>query len=102
MQMQISWEFFYGFQNYLGGIFYVLMTRLFYVWAYYQSESFHLIFYQQMADDVNFTAPNNILNVKRVFDYIWYHDSNLPVGFVEYDFDYNLGLLCVWEIESTK
>ena len=41
----------------------------------------------QMAYYVQFTAPNNKLNVKSSQGYIWYHYSHLSVGVVGYDFE---------------
>ena len=42
-------------------VVYVLKTGLFHVWdwASYHSETFYLIFLNQIADDVSFTASNN-------------------------------------------
>ena len=54
-----------------------------------------------MAYDVNFTSPNYKLQVKCMLHYIGHH-SSLSFGVVGYDFDYDLGPVCVGEIDSTK
>ena len=45
----------------------------------------------QMVYDVSFTAESNKLIVESLLDYIYYHYSNMSVGVVGYDFDYDLG-----------
>ena len=55
-----------------------------------------------MVYDINFTAPTNRLNFKRLLGYIWYLYSNMSVGVSGMFLTMVLVGVQVGEIESTK
>ena len=49
----------------------------------------------QLAYDKQSTAPSNQISFRSLVGYIWYCYSDMSVGAVEYDFDYDSDLyLC--------
>ena len=54
---------------------------------------------------VKVATLNNKLNVKGLLDHIWYHNLNMSVGVVGYDFDYDHGQwLCArdWFVKKKR
>ena len=72
-------------------IFYVYDTPIYFMFGNILTQR-HFNYYSinQMAYDVNLTAPNNKFNAKSLLDFIQHHYSNMSVVVVEYDVDYNI------------